>query len=432
MPMRIYPAPHYTMGGLWVDYNLMTTIDGLYAIGEANFSDHGANRLGASALMQGLADGYFVLPVTIGDYLAPQLGKPDPTTENPAFAAVEAEVRDGRGSGCWRSSGTHTVDWFHRELGRIVWDNCGMARNAAGLERAIERDPRAARGVLARRARAGQRRGPQPGAREGRPRGRLLRAGRADVPRRAAPRGVLRRALPRGAPDARPRGAAPRRPVRLRRGVGVDGRRRAGLHEEDLEFQYVQPSQRRTSEADAADLAPGRAGRARARSRPTRSTDASPDMSFLELLDELNERLTEQGIEPIAFESDCREGICGTCGLMINGTAHGPRRGTATCQLYVREFTDGEMVTVEPWRSRRVPADQGPRSGPGGVRRDHPGGRLHHRAHRLGAGREPRCRCPRRPPTWRWTPRRASAAARASRRAPTAPASSSPPPSSRT
>jgi len=135
-PMRIYPAPHYTMGGLWVDYNLMTTVPGLYAIGEANFSDHGANRLGASALMQGLADGYFILPVTIGDYLAPQLGQPEPTTDRPEFAAAEAQVRE-QVARFTSARGSRSVDWFHRELGRILWDECGMARSREGLERAI-------------------------------------------------------------------------------------------------------------------------------------------------------------------------------------------------------------------------------------------------------------------------------------------------------
>ena len=140
VPMRIYPAVHYTMGGLWVDYNLMTTIPGLYAIGEANFSDHGANRLGASALMQGLADGYFVLPYTIGDYLAPLLGTDPVPTDHPEFVAAETAVTDGvkhlLGIG-----GTRTVDWFHRELGRILWDYCGMARNRTGLEKALAEIP---------------------------------------------------------------------------------------------------------------------------------------------------------------------------------------------------------------------------------------------------------------------------------------------------
>jgi succinate dehydrogenase / fumarate reductase flavoprotein subunit len=136
VPMRISPAPHYTMGGLWVDYNLMTTIPGLYAIGEANFSDHGANRLGASALMQGLADGYFILPVTIGDYLAARLGEQPLPTDDPVFRAAETEVSE-RVRALLAAKGTQSVDHLHRELGRIMWDHCGMARNAGGLTQAI-------------------------------------------------------------------------------------------------------------------------------------------------------------------------------------------------------------------------------------------------------------------------------------------------------
>jgi succinate dehydrogenase / fumarate reductase flavoprotein subunit len=136
-PMRIYPAPHYTMGGLWVDYNLMTTIPGLYAIGEANFSDHGANRLGASALMQGLADGYFILPVTIGDYLAAHLGEQPPPTDHTVFKTAEGEVSQ-RVNTLLSAGGRHSVDHFHRELGRILWEQCGMARTGPGLEQAID------------------------------------------------------------------------------------------------------------------------------------------------------------------------------------------------------------------------------------------------------------------------------------------------------
>jgi len=138
-PMRIYPAPHYTMGGLWVDYDLMTTIPGLFAIGEANFSDHGANRLGASALMQGLADGYFVAPLTVGHYLAdaPRGGL---SPEDPAFRAVMAEVEAFQ-SRLLSINGNRTVDSFHQELGRLLWDQCGMARNEAGLREALERIP---------------------------------------------------------------------------------------------------------------------------------------------------------------------------------------------------------------------------------------------------------------------------------------------------
>jgi succinate dehydrogenase / fumarate reductase, flavoprotein subunit len=140
VPMRIYPAPHYTMGGLWVDYNLMTTIPGLYAIGEANFSDHGANRLGASALMQGLADGYFVIPATIGDYLADYLNKPPVETDDSAFAAVEDEVA-GSVDHLLSVDGSRSVDWFHRELGKIMFDYCGMSRTATGLEKALAEIP---------------------------------------------------------------------------------------------------------------------------------------------------------------------------------------------------------------------------------------------------------------------------------------------------
>ncbi len=135
-PMRIYPATHYTMGGLWVDYNLMTTIPGLYAAGEANFSDHGANRLGASALMQGLADGYFVLPYTIGDSLAPKLGTAPVSLDDEVFIEAETEVRD-RISKFLSIKGTKSPDYFHRELGKLVWNYIGMERDQNGLEKAI-------------------------------------------------------------------------------------------------------------------------------------------------------------------------------------------------------------------------------------------------------------------------------------------------------
>src|SRR6187549_1751801 len=135
IPMRIYPAPHYTMGGLWVDYNLMSNIPGLYVIGEANFSDHGANRLGASALMQGLADGYFVLPVTIGDYLAGEFGK-KVSADRPEFAAALKDV-EARVSKLVSAKGKRSVDSYHRELGTIMWDYCGMARTAEGLKKAL-------------------------------------------------------------------------------------------------------------------------------------------------------------------------------------------------------------------------------------------------------------------------------------------------------
>jgi succinate dehydrogenase / fumarate reductase flavoprotein subunit len=139
VPMRIYPAIHYTMGGLWVDYDLMSTIPGLFVAGEANFSDHGANRLGASALMQGLADGYFIVPYTVGDYLAQSKG-PKIDTKHAAFkdavkgvTALTEKLLAGKGK--------RTVDAFHRELGKLLWEKCGMARNKAGLEEALARIP---------------------------------------------------------------------------------------------------------------------------------------------------------------------------------------------------------------------------------------------------------------------------------------------------
>ncbi|MGB0166006.1 MAG: FAD-binding protein, partial [Luteibaculum sp.] len=127
----------YTMGGLWVDYNLMTTVPGLYAAGEANFSDHGANRLGASALMQGLADGYFVIPYTIGEYLSQDIRTGSISTNTPEFDEAEKSVKD-RINKLVNNKGTKTVDYFHKQLGKIMWDKCGMARNAEGLTQAIE------------------------------------------------------------------------------------------------------------------------------------------------------------------------------------------------------------------------------------------------------------------------------------------------------
>jgi len=135
--MRIYPAIHYTMGGLWVDYHLMSTIPGLFVIGEANFSDHGANRLGASALMQGLSDGYFIIPYTLGNYLASTKFEPVDAS-HPQFVSAQESVA-AKTRALLDAKGTRTVDSFHRELGKIMWDECGMSRTAGGLESAIVR-----------------------------------------------------------------------------------------------------------------------------------------------------------------------------------------------------------------------------------------------------------------------------------------------------
>ena len=137
MPMKIYPAIHYTMGGIWVDYNLQTTIPGLFATGEANFSDHGANRLGASALMQGLADGYFVAPYTVSNYLADDIRTGKISTDHPEFEKAEKTVND-KLDYFINNNGSKSVDYFHRKLGKIIWENCGMARNKEDLEKAIK------------------------------------------------------------------------------------------------------------------------------------------------------------------------------------------------------------------------------------------------------------------------------------------------------
>ena len=136
IPMRIYPAVHYTMGGLWVDYELQTPVPGLYSLGEANFSDHGANRLGASALMQGLADGYFVIPYTIGNYLADEIRNPAMSVDHPAFLTAEKEV-SARINTLLSIKGKTSVETFHKRLGKIMWNKCGMARSAEGLTGAI-------------------------------------------------------------------------------------------------------------------------------------------------------------------------------------------------------------------------------------------------------------------------------------------------------
>ena len=222
--MRIYPASHYTMGGLWVDYNLMSTIPGLFVLGEANFSDHGANRLGASALMQGLADGYFVIPYTIGNYLAREKFEKIPDEpprvrggggrrrlahEAPARGEGQADRRRPSTASSARSCGT-TAAWR-------------ATRRASST--ASSKIPELREEFWKNVKRPGLRPGAQPVARERRPRGRLPRARRAHVPRRARARRILRRPLPRGAPDAGRRGEARRRALLPRGGLGVHGRR---------------------------------------------------------------------------------------------------------------------------------------------------------------------------------------------------------------
>ena len=228
-PMRIYPAVHYCMGGLWVDYELMSNVPGLFVLGEANFSDHGANRLGASALMQGLADGYFVVPYTMGNYLASHsaaLMRTKVSADLPECKQAEAEVSD-RLKRLLSVKGKRSVLSFHRELGKVMWDDVGMARTEASLKKALEKVPQTPRGVLAERERAGRRRRVEPVAGAGQPRLRLFGVRGAALPRRPGPQRVVRRPLPRGIPDARRRGEAERRRILLRRRLGVPGRRQA-------------------------------------------------------------------------------------------------------------------------------------------------------------------------------------------------------------
>ena len=300
VPMRIYPAVHYTMGGLWVDYNLMSTIPGLHVIGEANFSDHGANRLGASALMQGLADGYFVVPLTIGDYLGSN--KLEPVTRGrPGGAGDGGRRARAHGAAARRSRASARSTSFHRELGKI---DVGVLRHGAQRRRAHER--RSSSFPKLREEFWRDVRVPGTGAELNQSleqAGRVadfLELARADVPRRAASRGVVRRPLPRRASDAGRRSAARRRAVRVRRRRGstpATGRRRCSTRSRSCS-RTSRCRSGATSEGTTMNLtlhvwrqagpnAPGKLERYEAR-------DVSPDMSFLEMLDVVNEGLDRE------------------------------------------------------------------------------------------------------------------------------------------
>ena len=244
VPMRIYPAIHYTMGGLWVDYNLMSTIPGLHVLGEANFSDHGANRLGASALMQGLADGYFVIPYTIGDYLASN-PLPKVTTDHDAFKEAGDNVQQQINK-LLSVKGNRGIREIHRELGRIMWDDVGMARTEASLTRALAGDSEAARRVLAQRVGAGHARQPESEPRIRRPRRRLpgvRRAARRSTRCTAANRAAATSARRARRPTAR-RCATTSTSRTSRRGSSRASASDPELHKEPLEFEEVHPTQR--------------------------------------------------------------------------------------------------------------------------------------------------------------------------------------------
>lgn len=230
VPMRIYPASHYTMGGLWVDYNLQSTIPGLFVLGEANFSDHGANRLGASALMQGLADGYFVIPYTLPNYLA-QEGAKKISTDRPEFAEAEGEVR-ARIKKLLDVKGDKSPRHFHLELGKVMWELCGMARSEESLKKALEKIPQIREDFWKNVRVVGD---------EHTINAELERAGRvadflefAEVMVRDAleRRGKLRRAFPRRVPDGRRRGQAQRRRLFLRFRMGIRRRGKAAYSQQ--------------------------------------------------------------------------------------------------------------------------------------------------------------------------------------------------------
>ena len=275
VPMRIFPAVHYTMGGLWVDYNLMSNVPGLFVLGEANFSDHGANRLGASALMQGLADGYFVIPYTIGDYLATQKPGSRPAADGPEFLAGRGQRQGDHRAAARRPRASSPVSHFHKRLGHILWQHCGMARNRAGLEQALREIPALREEFWATSAcPARPRRSTSRSSRRARV-ADFLELGELlcrDALAREESCGVP---LPRGAPVSGRRVQARRRELRARRRLGVPGRgqgaaaqrRAAQLRVREDERQELQVRIRTwspriptsTISVTAARLAPGRA-----------------------------------------------------------------------------------------------------------------------------------------------------------------------------
>ena len=413
------------MGGLWVDYNLMSTIPGLYVLGEANFSDHGANRLGASALMQGLADGYFVLPYTIGDYLATtKLEKVD--TSHPAFREAENEVtcEHQAAAGC---QGQALGGFVPPRAGQA---DVGILRHGAhgrGPAARARQDSRAARAVLARRAAcwATARSFNQS----------LEKAGRvADflelaelmcldaLERNESCGGHFREEY------QTPEGEALRDDdaLLLRRGLGVPRRRQRARAAQGAARVRVRPSLATELQMNA-NHSPRLAAEERSATAAawcaTRSPDVNEHMSFLEMLDVVNEELIAKGEEPIAFDHDCREGICGMCGCMINGVAHGPQRGTTVCQLHMRHFKDGDELYLEPWRAQAFPVVKDLVVDRSAFDRIIAAGGFISAADRQRAGRQRHPGAQGEAPTARWTPPPASAAAPAWRMCPNASAS---------
>ena len=274
-PMMIYPAIHYTMGGIWVDYELQTSITGLFAIGECNFSDHGANRLGASALMQGLADGYFVLPYTIQNYLADQAIWPHLSTDLPEFAEAEKGVQ-AEIDRLMNIKGKRSVDSLHKELGHILWEHVGMGRTKEGLEKGIE----------------------------------LINKLRKEFNTNLFIPGS-------------------------KEGLNVELDKAIHLRDFILMGELIAH--------DALSREESCGGHFREEHQTEEGEAKRDDENFFYV-----------GCWEYKG-NDCREGICGMCSLYINGHPHGPNQGATTCQLYMRKFNDGDVITVEPWRSAAFP-----------------------------------------------------------------------------
>ncbi len=340
-------------------------------LGEANFSDHGANRLGASALMQGLADGYFVIPYTIGDYLASST-LPKVTTDHDAFKEAADNVAERRSTSCSSVKGNRGIREIHRELGRIMWDDVGMARTEASLQRALAAIPKLREEFWHNVS--------VPGTPDNLNQS-LEYAGRvADylefaellaldaLDRRESCGGHFREE------SQTPDGEALRDDEHfiVRGGVGVHRRRQASRSCTRSRSSSTKCIRRRGATSRWLAEAGGRVGqltdnetqsenlaaggpRAAGRLVDYAADDVSPDMSFLEMLDVVNEGLIKKGEDAIAFDSDCREGICGMCSLVVNGVPHGPDRGTTVCQLHMRRFKDGDTITIEPWRAKAFP-----------------------------------------------------------------------------
>ena len=368
--MRIYPAVHYTMGGLWVDYNLMSNVPGLFVLGEANFSDHGANRLGASALMQGLADGYFVLPYTIGDYLAPLLGTQPVPTDDPAFTrrrgtrstsrcdrllsingnrtrsttSTASSARSCGTTAAWRAASRASRRRSPRSprSARSSGRTCACSARTRRCNQSLEKAGRVAdflefgelmcRDALHREECCGGHFREEHQTEEGealRDDEHFAYVARVGVRRASAP-----------SPSS----------TRSRSSSSTSTRRPALLQVED-------PDEHAQTHAHHAARSGARPGPTPPGAFETYDVpDVSPDMSFLEMLDILNERLIADGKEPIAFDHDCREGICGSCGMMINGQAARPRaRHRHVPAAHAQVPRRRRRSTIEPWRAAAFP-----------------------------------------------------------------------------